>query len=168
MAQNLNIVKFDEEEPIYFNKDNSYWATQLKKGDPFNTNFKLQIVVGDISETKDIFIGVRYAGNYYILGIAKGVERNKALTFKWGDKVPTIDEFFGWFGEEIKESKNYDLAWITGYVTEYADNTVSGVITDMLETSIYVEVKTINYLPILIAGALIVGVAAIVMGSKKK
>lgn len=156
-----------QEEPIYFVENETYFPTELKKDDPFNTDLKFTVMVGDIGEPKDIFVGVLYKGNYYVLGVEEGVAPNKKLVFTWIEEPPTIAEFVkAVFGEELKGGETLELTWLTGYVVSRTDNMYRIVITDELPSAIYIVAERRDILPILIGGALLVGLIGIVIARK--
>lgn len=165
MLERISLFKLSD-EPIYFDRDNSYWATNLKADDPFNGNFKLIVTVGDISENKDILVAVKYKGLHYALGIAEDVPPNQTLTMTWSETPPTIREFIESLGGEITETGTIPIAWETGYLI----SETQFVLTDAIDTDIYVEVAGIDMMKMAIIGGVIIGAGAIgyAMLSKRK
>jgi len=153
-----------EEEPIYFDRNNSWWPTSLRRDDPFNGDFKLTIKVGNISENKDIAILVLFRGQHFLLGRADDVSPNVTLVARWGGDPPTAGEFFEALGETIEETETLDISWEVGYLV--SDTQV--VITDAIETSIYVVVPGIDIMQVAIIGATVAGVGALLYGILKK
>jgi len=153
-----------EDEPIYFDADNSYWPTSLKADDLFNGDFKLTINAGAMSQNRDIVVVVLYKGVHYLLGTAANVPPNSVVTMTWEDTAPTIKEFIEGLNGSITETTTLSLTWETGY--RITDTTFRK--TDELLASIYVEVPSTNWLMIAVAGGIIIGAAAIGYSVLKK
>jgi len=158
---------YDNETDIRFDLSSSYWPTRLKINDLFNHNFKLVVVTGNIGEHNDMFVGWTYKGNNYVTGEIENAEPNHIYTFTWKDKIPTIGEFFEALGDKITETQTKDLTFICGYITEHEDSTVRIVITDSVDTSIYVEVPSTDWTKIILAGGVGIAALGLVLASRK-
>ena len=159
MLARMNIRNMNG-EPINFDRNNSWWPTALKKDDLFNSNFKLTINVGDISEPKDVAVLILFKGIHYLIGVARGVPANQTLTLTWSGDPPTAGEFFESLGETIDESKTISLTWETGYLVSETEV----VLTDTIPTEIYVEVSKLGIMELAILGAVGIGIIALTYG----
>lgn len=151
----ITLVKMDE-EPIYFDRENSYWPTTLKADDPFDDNFKLTTIVGAISENKDIIVAVKYKGLHYRIGVAENIPPNTTLEWTWVE-TPTMREFIEALGGEITETTTIPLTWETGHLVDETHF----ILTDAIDTDIFVEVPGIDIMLMAVVGGIIIGAGAI-------
>ena len=162
----IYVNTLQEAEPISFDEANSYWPVSLKADDPFDSNFKLIINVGEMTQNRDIVVCVLYKGVHYLFGILEDVPSNSVVTLAWVEgSIPTIREFIEGFGGTITETTTIALTWETGYTTDGGSTFYK---TDELPTSIYVEVPGTDWLMIAVAGGIVVGVGAIAYSVLKK
>lgn len=162
----IYVDTLQEDEPISFDEANSYWPTSLKADDPFDSNFKLIVNVGEITENRDVVVVVLYKGVHYLFGVLEDVPPNSVVTAAWIEgSIPTIREFIEGLGGTIPETTTIALTWETGYTTDGGSTFYK---TDELPTSIYVEVPGTDWLTIAVVGGIIVGVGAIAYSVLKK
>lgn len=161
----IYVDTLQEDEPIYFDADNSYWPISLKADDLFDSDFKLTVNTGAMSMNRDVVFVVLYKGVHYLLKVAENVPPNSGCAIGWVEgSEPTIKEFIEALGGSITETTTIPLTWETGYrVTE-----TTFYKTDEIPTSIYVEVPGPDLLMIAVATGIIIGVGAIVYSVVKK